>query len=190
MEKFGVDTMRLALADSGDGMEDANFDEKLGNANVLRVHTHTLLSWSDVRLPIFVFDSWLMLSPFTYSTKCGFMNSTFARDWYREVTQDTRRFVKYCIRVHAILASPIAPRFAEHVYCVILQSPTSTCTVAYSQGASDAEAALLKMLRKTKPKKERREDFRSEVAEEPEDLCCNFVPEVARYLRADRQGSL
>lgn len=74
----------MALADSGDGIEDADFDEKLGNANVLRVYT--LLSWCDVRLPTFVFDGWLMLSPFTYSAKYGFMNSTFAQDWYREVT--------------------------------------------------------------------------------------------------------
>ena len=51
VEKFGADATRLALADSGDGMEDANFDEKVANANVLRVHT--LLSWCDVRLQLF-----------------------------------------------------------------------------------------------------------------------------------------
>lgn len=50
VEKFGADATRLALADSGDGMEDANFDEKLANASVLRVHT--LLSWCDVRLQL------------------------------------------------------------------------------------------------------------------------------------------
>ena len=58
-ENFGADATRLALADSGDGMEDANFDENLANADVLRVHT--LLSWCDVRLQLF-FDGWLMLS--------------------------------------------------------------------------------------------------------------------------------
>jgi leucyl-tRNA synthetase len=50
VEKFGADATRLALADSGDGMEDANFDEKSANANVLRVHT--LLNWCDVRLQL------------------------------------------------------------------------------------------------------------------------------------------
>jgi leucyl-tRNA synthetase len=50
VEKFGAHAMRLALADSGDGMEDANFDEKLANTNVLRVHT--LLSWCDVHLQL------------------------------------------------------------------------------------------------------------------------------------------
>lgn len=46
VNKFGADACRLALADAGDGIEDANFDEKNGNANILRVHT--LLSWCEV----------------------------------------------------------------------------------------------------------------------------------------------
>lgn len=45
VEEFGADATRLALADSGDVMDDANFD-------VLRVHT--LLSWCDVRLHFFL----------------------------------------------------------------------------------------------------------------------------------------
>jgi leucyl-tRNA synthetase len=46
VEKFGADAMRLSLADAGDGIEDANFDEKTANANILRVHT--LLGWCEV----------------------------------------------------------------------------------------------------------------------------------------------
>ena len=74
------------------------------------------------------------MNSFTYSTnykdalKYGFYELQIARDWYREVTSDIRMhadLVKYWIRVLAILASPIAPHFAEHVYSVILQSPTS-----------------------------------------------------------------
>ena len=48
IEKFGADAMRLTLADAGDGVEDANFDEKTANANILRLHT--LLGWCDVRI--------------------------------------------------------------------------------------------------------------------------------------------
>jgi leucyl-tRNA synthetase len=44
--KFGADATRLSLADAGDGVEDANFDEKTANANILRVHT--LLGWCEV----------------------------------------------------------------------------------------------------------------------------------------------
>lgn len=46
VEKFGADATRLALADAGDGIEDANFDEKNANANILRVHT--LIEWCEV----------------------------------------------------------------------------------------------------------------------------------------------
>lgn len=46
MEKFGADATRLALADAGDGIEDANFDEKNANAMILRLHT--LLTWAEV----------------------------------------------------------------------------------------------------------------------------------------------
>lgn len=46
VDKFGADATRLSLADAGDGLEDANFDEKTANANILRVHT--LLSWCEV----------------------------------------------------------------------------------------------------------------------------------------------
>jgi leucyl-tRNA synthetase len=48
IEKFGADATRLSLADAGDGLEDANFEEKTANANILRVHT--LLGWCDVGL--------------------------------------------------------------------------------------------------------------------------------------------
>ena len=47
IEKFGADATRLCLADAGDGIEDANFDEKTANANILRLHT--LIGWCDVR---------------------------------------------------------------------------------------------------------------------------------------------
>jgi leucyl-tRNA synthetase len=46
VKKFGADATRLALADSGDGIEDANFEEKLANAAILRLHT--LVEWCQV----------------------------------------------------------------------------------------------------------------------------------------------
>ena len=48
VDKFGADATRLSLADAGDGVEDANFEEKAANANILRVHT--LLTWCEVRI--------------------------------------------------------------------------------------------------------------------------------------------
>jgi leucyl-tRNA synthetase len=60
--------------------------------------------------------------------KFGFYELQSARDWYREVTADVGMhadLVKYWITVTAILASPIAPHFAEHIWRGILQHPTS-----------------------------------------------------------------
>jgi leucyl-tRNA synthetase len=39
VEKFGADATRIAFADAGDGMEDANFDETVANSNILRLFT-------------------------------------------------------------------------------------------------------------------------------------------------------
>jgi leucyl-tRNA synthetase len=36
--KFGADATRIALADAGDGIEDANFEETVANSNILRMY--------------------------------------------------------------------------------------------------------------------------------------------------------
>ena len=38
IKKFGADATRLALADGGDGVEDANFEETVANANILKLY--------------------------------------------------------------------------------------------------------------------------------------------------------
>ena len=45
IEKFGAGATRLTLADAGDGIEDANFDEKTANASILRLYT--LINWCE-----------------------------------------------------------------------------------------------------------------------------------------------
>lgn len=37
IEKFGVDASRVALADAGDTLDDANFDEAVANASILKL---------------------------------------------------------------------------------------------------------------------------------------------------------
>lgn len=46
IKKFGADATRLALADAGDGIEDANFDETVANSQILRVFT--MIEWANV----------------------------------------------------------------------------------------------------------------------------------------------
>lgn len=52
-QKFGADATRIAMADAGDGIEDANFEETVANSNILRMFE--LRAWcesvvSDARL--------------------------------------------------------------------------------------------------------------------------------------------
>ena len=37
ISKFGVDATRIALADAGDSLDDANFDEIVANAAILKL---------------------------------------------------------------------------------------------------------------------------------------------------------
>ena len=45
VKKYGADATRVALADAGDGMEDANFEETVANQVILRLHT--LKEWCE-----------------------------------------------------------------------------------------------------------------------------------------------
>jgi len=38
IEKFSADATRMALSESGDTLEDANFDEKVANASILKLY--------------------------------------------------------------------------------------------------------------------------------------------------------
>ena len=61
IRKFGADATRIALADAGDGMEDANFEETVANANILRMYE--LRSWCES----VVFDARLLKGGETYA---------------------------------------------------------------------------------------------------------------------------
>jgi leucyl-tRNA synthetase len=199
--KFGADATRLSLADAGDGVEDANFDEKTANANILRVHT--LLGWCEEMIKdeanlrhgarnsyhdrvfeeeindlINITQSHYEATSYKDALKFGFYELQTARDWYREVTADIGmhgELVRCWIRTAALLAAPIAPHFAEHIWCSpdILDSATSIQlarwptparpvdrtvleTGAYMRDAiktiRDAEASLVKKIGKSKDK--------------------------------------
>ncbi|CAK5271807.1 unnamed protein product [Mycena citricolor] len=151
IKKFGADATRLSLADAGDGVEDANFDEKTANANILRVHT--LVSWCEEMIKdqatlrtgkkgsyhdvvfeqetnelINITQSHYEEMNYKDALKFGFYELQSARDWYREVTADIgmhAELVKNWIQVAALLITPIAPHLAEHLHSTLLQSPTS-----------------------------------------------------------------
>jgi len=199
IEKFGADATRLSLADAGDGLEDANFEEKAANANILRVHT--LLGWCEEMFPveanlrdgprnyhdeiflqeindlINITQSHYEATNYKDALKFGFYDFQSIRDWYREVTADVgmhHDLVQHWIRAAALLVTPIAPHFAEHIWTAILKNPQSVQLALwptpsgpvdrtlieagqYMRGTikmiRDAEVSLLKALTKAKGKK-------------------------------------
>ncbi|KAF8311791.1 leucine-tRNA ligase [Cantharellus anzutake] len=114
VEKFGADATRIALADAGDGIEDANFDEKTANATILRLHTliewcqemmkeidnpqstllrrgplnsyHDIVFQSEIFRQIGLTEAAYEQMNYKEALKEGFFEMQTSRDWYREVT--------------------------------------------------------------------------------------------------------
>lgn len=58
IDKFSADGMRLALADAGDSVEDANFVEAMADAGILRsVDNHCFIDISQInqKIPLKIF---------------------------------------------------------------------------------------------------------------------------------------
>lgn len=109
--------------------------------------------------------------------KYGFYELQSARDWYREVTSDIGMhvdLVTYWIRIAALLVTPIAPHFAEHIWTSILKEPKSIQLALWPTPAlpvdrslieaglymrgmikmiRDAETSLIRLMTKNKGKK-------------------------------------
>ncbi|KAI6102854.1 hypothetical protein F5141DRAFT_1133125 [Pisolithus sp. B1] len=169
IEKFGADAMRLTLADAGDGVEDANFDEKTANANILRLHT--LLGWCEEMLKDdsklrhgakssyhdHVFEEEIIdlinitkthyeATSFKDALKYCFYEFQNIRDWYREVTSDIGMhadLVKYWIRVSVLLVTPFAPHFAEHIWTEFLREPKSIQLALWPDPGRPADRAVI-----------------------------------------------
>ncbi|KAL1964033.1 hypothetical protein VTN77DRAFT_7579 [Rasamsonia byssochlamydoides] len=152
VDKYGADATRIAFADAGDGIEDANFEETVANSNILRLFT--LKEWiEDV-----VKDQTLRTGPadafwdklfdnemnvlvretikhyedtnFKLALKSGLYDFTSARDSYREAATAAgvgmhRDVILRYIELQALMIAPIAPHWAEYVWLEVLKKPES-----------------------------------------------------------------
>ncbi|WFD18644.1 leucine--tRNA ligase [Malassezia caprae] len=170
VDKFGADATRVSLADAGDGIEDANFEEKTANANILRIHT--LIDWCadvvqqirDGKLRTGALDSFwdktleneinvaMVATKDAYeraaykeASKIGFYEFQTARDLYREATADVGMhadLVRRWIETQALLIAPIAPHFAEHVWKSILGHSTSVHDARFPVPTQSEDVAM------------------------------------------------
>jgi len=146
IDKFSADGMRLALADAGDSVEDANFVEVVADAGILRLYT--LIEWvkevmEDKGLrtgepelfhdKVFLSEMNLKLTQttenfdkmlFKEGLRTGFFEMQGARDKYREMCGETgmnRSLVVQYITWQSLLLSPICPHVAEHIWSLMSQ---------------------------------------------------------------------
>ncbi|KAI8954138.1 leucyl-tRNA synthetase [Xylaria longipes] len=157
VEKYGADATRISLADGGDGIEDANLEETVANATILRLYE--LRKWcqesandSDLRTgDLGLFDklflneinilvaqtkSFYIDTSFKLALKSGFYDFIASRDWYRDITKSVgismhQHLVLRYIELQALLLAPIAPHFSEYLYREVLKHDDSVHNALY-----------------------------------------------------------
>lgn len=144
IEKFSADGMRLALADGGDGVEDANFQEAMADAGLLRLYS--FLEWvkevlatrdtlrtgpadtfcdtvfiSEMNKGIKETEEYYEKMMFREALRTGFYEFQAARDKYREVeTKGMHRDLVFrFIEAQLIILSPICSHITEHIWGLI-----------------------------------------------------------------------
>jgi len=142
IDKFSADGMRLALADAGDTVEDANFVTTTADAGILRLYT--FVEWVKEMLEdknlksrkdsptfhdnVFINEMNLKLKEahdaydkllFKEALKTGFFELQTARDKYRELCGEEgmcKHLVLQFIEWQAIILSVICPHICEHIW--------------------------------------------------------------------------
>lgn len=144
IDKFSADGMRLALADAGDTVEDANFVEAMADAGILRLYTwvewvkEMVANWDSLRSgPANTFNDRVFASEmnagiiktdqnyekmmFKEALKTGFFELQAAKDKYRELAIEGmhRDLVFRFIEVQTLLLAPFCPHLCEHIWTLL-----------------------------------------------------------------------
>ncbi|XP_048459558.1 leucine--tRNA ligase, cytoplasmic isoform X1 [Rhincodon typus] len=144
VEKFSADGMRLALADAGDTVEDANFVETMADAGILRLYTW--VEWvkemianreslrsgpantfndrvfaSEMNAGILKTEQHYEKMMFKEALKTGFFEFQAAKDKYREVAVEGMHqdLVFHFIEIQTLLLAPICPHLCEHIWALL-----------------------------------------------------------------------
>uniref|UniRef100_A0A1A8SJV7 Leucine--tRNA ligase, cytoplasmic n=1 Tax=Nothobranchius rachovii TaxID=451742 RepID=A0A1A8SJV7_9TELE len=144
IEKFSADGMRLALADAGDTVEDANFVETMADAGILRLYTwvewvkEMIANQNNLRTGLMdtfndrVFASEMNASiirteqhyermMYKEALKSGFFEFQAAKDKYRELAIEGmhRDLVFQFIERQTLLLAPICPHLCEYTWSLL-----------------------------------------------------------------------
>lgn len=149
--KYGADASRIALADAGDGVTDANFEEDVADTNVLRLFN--LKEWCEelvkdqdqLRTGIlndFQDAMWnnsmnslvaeakehFDATNYKLALKAGLFDFINSRDFYRESCSASgikmhKDLVLRYIELQALLLTVFAPHWSEYVWLEVLKKP-------------------------------------------------------------------
>lgn len=142
--KFSADGTRLTLADSGDGVEDANFMESSADAGILRLYN--FLEWvkemiagrrslrrgpyddftdrvfiGEMHSKIAETDAHYERMMYKEALRSGFFEYQATRDRYRELSVDGMHhdLVFTFIETQVVILSPICPHICEHIWTLL-----------------------------------------------------------------------
>lgn len=152
VKKYGADAARIALADAGDGVTDANFEEDVADNAILRLFNNR--EWieevskdSELRSGEFnsfqdaLFDNELNVlvagarkeytdTNYKLALKSAWFDFTSARDFYREACTGAgikmhKDLVFRYFELQALVLAVIAPHWCEWIWLEILKKPQS-----------------------------------------------------------------
>ncbi|OBT58369.1 leucyl-tRNA synthetase [Pseudogymnoascus sp. 24MN13] len=173
VKKYGADASRIALADAGDGVADANFEEDVADNNVLRLFT--LREWIEEQVKeqetlrtgekndfldrLFEnemnaiareakghFDD----TNYKLALKSGLYDFIGARDFYREASTAAgikmhKDLVFKYIELQALLLAVIAPHWSEYIWLEVLNKPTTVQDALFPEiPAPDASLSAMR----------------------------------------------
>lgn len=169
IQKYGADATRIGLADAGDSIEDANFDEKTADSVILRLYT--LLEWAQEVLSSpetfrtgpktsfhdQVFENemnqLIQLTDVAYSNmlfrdalKYGYYELQNVRDIYREATAEEGMhsdLITRFLEIQCLLLAPFAPHYAEHIWENILKKPESIMKANWPELSQPVDNSVL-----------------------------------------------
>jgi leucyl-tRNA synthetase len=170
IQKFGADATRIALADAGDTMDDANFVEDNANAAILRLYTQK--EWmeevmkgieegkfrdGEYNFNDHVFENemnkFILAADSAYSNmyyrdalKYSFFELQSSRDRYRDACAEDKMHKDLLIRfieVQALLLEPIATHFAEYIWRVLLKKEGSITTAKFPEITKPVDEGVL-----------------------------------------------
>lgn len=157
--KYGADASRIALADAGDGVADANFEEDVADNNILRLFN--LREWceemtspkADLRTgpkndfldALFENEMNSIVhechnhyenTDYKLALKSALYDFTSARDFYRESSTAAglkmhKELIFQYIELQALLLTVIAPHWSEYIWLEVLHRPSTIQNALY-----------------------------------------------------------